>query len=273
MSRGPKTVAVLGASGMLGHAAVAYFRRRGDRVLALGRDAFDIARDPLEKLEPLLEDADAVLNCAGVIKPMIDKTPIEDVLRVNTVFPRNLGRLGARRGVRTIHVTTDCVYSGRRGGYSEDDTFDADDVYGTSKNGGDTPDNMVLRTSIVGEESGPGRSLLEWARGQAGRPVNGFVNHRWNGLATVALAEVMGRILDEDLYARGTFHVHSPDTVTKAELLELISEVYDLGLKVSPVAAAAACDRSLTSVHPLSARISTKPIRQQLVEMRRFFQG
>jgi dTDP-4-dehydrorhamnose reductase len=273
MSGRTRTIVVLGASGMLGHAVAASFRRRGDRVIAPGRDAFDVARDPVETLEALLDGADAVLNCAGVIKPMIDRTPIEDVLRVNTVFPRNLGRLGARRGLRTIHVSTDCVYSGRRGAYTEDDAFDPEDVYGASKNGGDTSDNMVLRTSIVGEEAGRGRSLLEWARGEAGHTVNGFVNHRWNGLTTVALAEVIARVLDEDLYARGTFHVHSPDTVTKAELLALISEVYDLGLTVTPVAAATACDRSLASVHPLSARVSTKPIRQQLVEMRRFFRG
>ncbi|MCM3878420.1 MAG: sugar nucleotide-binding protein [Thermoanaerobaculia bacterium] len=273
MSRRAKAVAVLGASGMLGHAAAEYFRRRGDRVIAIARADFDIARDPVEKLEPLLEDADAILNCAGVIKPMIERSPIEDVLRVNTVFPRNLGRLGARRGVPTIHVTTDCVFSGRRGNYSEADVFDADDVYGMSKNGGDTADNMVLRTSIVGEEAGQHRSLLEWARSQAGQPVNGFVNHRWNGLTTVALAEVMGRILDEGLYERGNFHVHSPDTVTKAELLALISDVYDLKLRISSIAASEACDRSLTSLHPLSSRLSTKPIRQQLVEMRRFFRN
>jgi dTDP-4-dehydrorhamnose reductase len=269
--RAADVVAVIGAGGMLGCAVAEYFSRAGASVIQLRRGDYDIARDPLDKLEALVRPASAIVNCAGVIKPMIAGTPIEDVLRVNSIFPRNLARLGEHLGVPTFHVTTDCVYSGRTGGYTEVDPFDADDVYGLSKCGGDGPFGMVLRTSIIGEEQGSGRSLLEWARRQRGQKVSGFLNHRWNGVTTVQLAAVIEGILAAGAYERGVFHIYSPDIVTKFELLSIIDELYDLGLTIEPINAPAACDRSLASVHDLSARFSPKRIRRQIEEMRDFF--
>jgi len=262
---------VLGANGMLGYAVRSYFSRKGDTVVALGRGEFDIACEPMSKLEGLLGDADRVINCAGVIKPRIAEMRVEDVLKVNSIFPRNLARLCNRLEIPLYHVTTDCVYTGNDGGYTEESYFDADDVYGLTKNAGDAADCMVLRTSIIGEEQGPSRSLLEWARSQSGKQVNGFVNHRWNGVTTVHLAEIIERIESDGLYASGIHHVHSPDTVNKAELLEILDAVYELGLTIQPVDAASGCDRSMASVLPLSATVATKSIRQQVEEMRAFF--
>jgi dTDP-4-dehydrorhamnose reductase len=272
MSQGsPAVVAVIGAGGMLGYAVAEHFSRAGCSVIPLRRGDYDIARDPLDNLEALVCAASVIVNCAGVIKPMIASTPVEDVLRVNSIFPRNLALLGERLGVPTFHVTTDCVYSGRTGGYTESDVFDADDVYGLSKCGGDGPFGMVLRTSIIGEEQGNRRSLLEWARSQQGQKVSGFVNHRWNGVTTVQLAAVIDGIIAARAYKRGIYHIHSPETVTKFELLSLIDEVYELGLTIEPVNAPAACDRSLTSIHDVTTRFSTKSVRRQLEEMRDFF--
>lgn len=268
-----RTLAVIGSGGMLGLAVTSFFRGLGDRVDAIDRATHDIARDPLSALEPRVAAADAVINCAGVIKPRIADTPIEDVLRVNAVFPRNLARLCAVVDTPLFHVTTDCVFSGDRGAYTENDYVDAEDVYGLSKSGGDTADAMVLRTSIIGEERGQRRSLLEWARSQAGGRVKGFVNHRWNGVTTLHLAQIVRRILDERVHARGIFHVHSPEVVDKHELLRLIDEVYELGLTIEPVDAPRPCDRSLASVKPLSARVADVPLRRQLAEMREFFAG
>jgi dTDP-4-dehydrorhamnose reductase len=267
----PGTVAVIGAGGMLGFAVSEYFARAGAKVLPLRRADFDIARDPLEKLVSLIRTADVAINCAGVIKPMIATTPIEDVLRVNALFPRNFAQLGARLDIPTFHVTTDCVFSGRDGGYDESSPFDADDVYGMSKCGGDGPFGMTLRTSIIGEEHGTARSLLEWARSQRGRTVKGFLNHRWNGVTTIQLAEVVHGVLEAGEYERKLVHVHSPDVVNKFELVSIINDVYGLGMTVQPVNADTACDRSLTSRDSLSARMCRKPIRQQIAEMREFF--
>jgi dTDP-4-dehydrorhamnose reductase len=266
-----KRAVILGAKGMLGYAFGEYYSRKGSRPTCLSRAEFDIARDPIDRLERWVHDADCVINCAGVIKPMIEKTPIEDVIRVNSIFPRNLARLCETAGTRAVHITTDCAYSGAKGGYTELDYFDADDVYGTTKNAGDTADNMVLRTSILGEEKGQGRSLLEWARSQSGKKVKGFLNHWWNGVTTVYLAEIVDTILAQGLYRKGIFHVHSPNTVSKYELLSIINDVYQLRLEVEPVEVQPPCDRSLASVHSLSKQVCVKPVRQQVEEMRRFF--
>lgn len=264
---------VLGANGMLGYAVRTYFSRKGDDVLALGRPEFDIAADPMNRLESLLAGADRVINCAGVIKPRIAEMAVEAVLKVNAIFPRNLAKLCNRLESPLYHVTTDCVYTGNDGGYTEESYFDAEDVYGLSKNAGDAADCMVLRTSIIGEETGQSRSLLEWARSQAGKQVNGFLNHRWNGVTTVHLAEVIDEIDSSGRYARGIHHIHSPDVVNKAELLEIMDTVYDLGLTIQPVDAEVACDRSMSSVLPLSAAVACKPIRRQVEEMRAFFEA
>src|SRR5207244_1476112 len=154
---------------------------QGHEVKALSRADFDIAKDSVLNIDSLVARADAVINCAGVIKPLIATTPVEDILKANAIFPHNLANLCRHYSRMCFHVTTDCVYSGRKGSYSEEDFFDAEDVYGLSKNGGDSASAMVLRTSIVGEEESRKRSLLEWARSQAGKDVLGFVNHFWNG--------------------------------------------------------------------------------------------
>jgi len=265
------TVVILGSRGMLGQAMVGHFSRSGARIVALSRSEFDIAKDPFEKVLPRLNEATAVVNCAGVIKPMIVKTPIEDVLRVNAIFPRNLARACAQRKIPLFQITTDCAYSGRKGVYDENDLFDADDVYGMTKSAGEPPDCMILRTSIVGEENGQSRSLLEWARSNAGKEIKGFVNHRWNGMTTLELAKGISTILDRGLYQPRLFHVFSPQVVTKAELMQMISNAYDLKLRVTPVDAPEGCDRSLTSIHSLSGDIFVKPLPQQLSEMRRLF--
>jgi len=265
-------VIVLGARGMLGRAVSSWLSARGHQVLAYGRAELDVAREPPEKLDPLVAGADLVVNCAAVVKPRIAVTPVEDVLRVNAIFPRNLARACARARRRCLHVTTDAVFSGKRGGYTELDPFDPTDLYGLSKAAGEPEGAMVLRTSLVGEEGSAARSLLEWARSQAGRRVSGFANHRWNGVTTMHLAEVIAAILEGGLHRDGTFHVFSPQTVTKAELLQAISDAYGLGLVIEQVDAEVPCDRSLASIHPLSGQLCTKPIGQQLHEMRAFFQ-
>jgi dTDP-4-dehydrorhamnose reductase len=266
-------VLIFGKSGMLGYAVTKYFTGAGYSVTGVSRAEFDIAKSTAADLERILDGRDLVINCAGVIKPRIAQLSIEEVLKVNAIFPRNLARRCDRMGIRCFHVTTDCVYSGKKGRYTELDPFDAEDVYGLSKNAGEPSECMVLRTSIIGEEEGQGRSLLAWAMSQKGKQVNGFTNHVWNGVTTVRLAKAIDTIVRQHRYSRGTFHLHSPGAVTKDVLLRLMSDAYNLGLSVNPAAAAEACDRSIASVHSLSADIITDELSVQLADMRSFFEG
>ena len=258
---------------MAGSAAVRVLQKRGHDVAGVGRAQYDIEKEPFAKIAAASENFEVLVNCAGVIKPLVPRLPIEAVLQVNAIFPRNLATLCARRGQKLFHVTTDCAYSGDRGLYDETDVFDARDLYGMSKVAGEPRDGMVLRTSIIGEERGQARSLLEWARAKAGQEVTGYENHFWNGVTTVHLAEIVDDILRRGLFAPGVFHVHSPTPVSKLELLRLISDAYDFDLRIKPGAGPEFCDRTLLSVHALSKELARKGLPQQLREMRDFFRA
>ncbi len=264
-------ILVIGSTGMLGYAVSSYLKSRGYDVLDISRNEFDIAGDPIEKLEPFLEGVQTAINCAGVIKPTIAKNSIENVLKINSLFPRNLAKLCIKKEIKCFHITTDCVYTGKKGKYTEEDYFDADDLYGLSKNAGENRDCMVLRTSIIGEENGQSRSLLEWAKSQSGKVVNGFTNHLWNGVTTLYLAEVIENILKNNLYQKGIFHIHSPNAVNKYELLQIFDSVYELNLKINPLEAKDAIDRSLSSVYPLSAQAAQITLEEQIRAMKEFF--
>lgn len=266
-------ILVVGSAGMLGYAVSSYFKSRDYDVVEISRNEFDIANDSMQKFEGFLNGVSVVINCAGVIKPTIAKNTIEDVLKINSMFPRNLAKVCDKNGIKCFHITTDCVYTGKKGSYTELDYFDAEDLYGLSKNAGENKDCMVLRTSIIGEEKGQSRSLLEWARSMAGKEVNGFTNHKWNGVTTFYLAEVIENILNNNLYQKGLFHIHSPNTVNKYELLQLFNNVYELNFsKINATEAKDAIDRSIATVHDMSAKVCTKTLQQQVKEMREYFQ-
>jgi dTDP-4-dehydrorhamnose reductase len=265
------TVAVIGSTGMLGYAVSEYFKQIGSTVTCISRKEYDIAQEPIDKLVALIKGVDVVINCAGVIKPRIAETKIEDVIRVNSIFPRNLAKLCNNNDIKCFHITTDCVYSGKKGNYTEDDYFDAEDLYGMTKNAGEPLECMTLRTSIIGEEKGQSRSLLEWAISQKGKNINGFTNHSWNGVTTVYLAEIIQTILLKGLYLKGLFHIHSINTVSKFELMSIINEVYQLSLIVNPFEAGEIIDRSMQSKYELTKIVSQKSITQQIEEMKIFF--
>lgn len=267
-------ILVIGSTGMLGYAVSEYLIRKNYDVVKLGRNDFDIGTEPHENFEKFLDGIDVVINCAGLIKPTIGKYPIEQAIRVNSIFPRNLALMTKARGIKCFHITTDCVYSGKKGNYNELDLFDAEDLYGMTKNAGENKDCMVLRTSIIGEEKNNSRSLLEWAKSQAGKDVNGFTNHLWNGVTTLYLVEVIENILNKNLYQTGIFHIHSPNTVNKYELLQIFDEVYQLNYtKINPVEAKDAVDRTLSSIYDLTQAVCTKKIDEQIEVMRVFFES
>ena len=264
-------VLVLGSGGMLGYGVSGYFTRAGYLVTGLGRNEFDVINSDINSLIPYLTGNDVVINCIGVIKPMIEKNTVIDVLKINAVFPRNLAILCGNAGVPLLHVSTDCTFTGRKGKYNEKDLFDAEDLYGISKNCGDISGCMTLRTSFIGPEKSSSRSLLEWTFAQKGKTINGFTNHRWNGVSTLNFARIIEKIIKENRYAEGIFHMYSPDTVTKFELVSIFNDVFSLGMTINSVEAAEFCDRSLSSIHPLASEVSQITIREQVKELKDFF--
>ena len=267
-------VLVLGANGMLGYTVTRYLTKFGYRVKGLTRKEFDIATDGMEKFHELAQGSEVIINCAGVIKPLIPSVPVEITNRVNSEFPKKLAKYSSQRSKLCIHITSDCVYNGLKGNYSEADPADAEDLYGRSKAGGDNEDCMTLRTSIIGEERRePFRCLLEWVRSNSGKKISGYTNHVWNGVTTTYLAEIIKNILEKNMYTKGIFHIHSPDTVTKDQLLHLINDIYELGIEIMPTQTEIKCDRSMTSKFDLSKSLSTKNLEIQIRELRGFFKS
>jgi len=266
-----KNCLVIGAKGMLGQAVVKYWKKQGWQVVFLERKDFDIVKDEIKVLEKYVRKVDVIVNCAGMIKPRIDKASIEEVLQVNAIFPKNLAKLAKKHNKMCFHIATDCVFSGKKGNYSEVDYCDAEDVYGLSKAAGDTKECMCLRTSIIGEEVRNKYSLLEWVKSQKGKTINGFTNHYWNGVTTVYLAEIIEKIVTKRLYKKGIFHIFSPRAVTKYRLVQMINKVYDLDIKVQEVKAVVFCDRRLVTIYSLARKIVNKSLKQQIKEMKDFF--
>lgn len=170
---------------------------------------------------------DVVINCIGLIKQHgAAKDPLV-ALPLNAMLPHRVARLCALMDARMIHISTDCVFDGAKGGYLESDPSDATDLYGKSKFLGEVhaPHTVTLRTSIIGHELGGANSLLNWFLSQDGT-VKGFTRAIFSGLPTVALA---GVIRDHVLPApdlSGLYHV-AADPISKYDLLTLVAKTYN----------------------------------------------
>jgi len=193
---------------------------------------YDISMSTRENLNLFLKlsEGDVVINAAGVI-PQSGKT---DYFHANAEFPHMLQALCASSGAHLIHVSTDCVFSGEKGGYTETDLPDADTDYGVSKALGEPPDATVIRTSIIGEEQKVKKSLLEWVKSQDGQTIKGFTTHMWNGVTCWQLSKVIKQIIEQKNFWKGVRHVFSPEPVSKYDLVRIIIEVYKLNIVLEP---------------------------------------
>ena len=281
-------VLVLGCTGMLGSAVTKYLVELGHDVSVTCRSKSfpfaikwlgDIARivPKVMIFDPVVQDIkdfrvsefEYVINCIGVIKPAVKVAGFVDTIEINGVFPHKLAKwCGVYNDVGCINITTDCVYSGTKGGYIETDKHDVDDLYGRSKSiGEDTEFGMTIRTSIVGEEIHNNASLIEWAKLMCNQRVNGFTNHFWNGITTTQYAEVVDQIMTNGMFNRGLFHVFSPTPVTKFRMLELFNQRFNLGLRIDPMMADISVDRTLSTVKNLNEKLHIPEFECQVAEM------
>lgn len=262
-------IAVLGCTGMLGHKVFEVLRNIYGEHLVLGSTRRSVQEqekgffqlDALDlSFSTFPQGIDYVINCIGVIKPEIAKVGIPETVHINSLFPRMMSDYCKRNGIVFINITTDCVFSGERGEYTENYLHDATDIYGRSKSFGEPEDCMNLRTSIIGEEHGTQKSLIEWVKSQKGKEVSGFRNHFWNGITTKKYAEICSQIIDENLYQVGTFHIFSSLDISKYELLCLLNKKFVLGLKINPVDCDTKIDRTLRTVKDLNSTLDIPSI-------------
>ena len=265
-------VFVFGSNGMLGRYVYSYFKSEGYDVIGLTRRDLDLTQASISNVGELLLSkgmtaGDVVINCAGLIKQRGD-TKDHDFVSVNAIFPHKLNKVCVANECQLIHITTDCVYDGLRGGYNEYAIQDATDAYGFTKSIGEPSSATIIRTSIIGEELSNFSSLIEWVKSNKDKTVNGYINHRWNGITCLQFAKICQIIIDNSLYWEGVHHITSPYAVSKCELTRMISDVYDLNITVVPFETGVRCDRSLTSIY---RSFPIPPLRDQLIEMKEFY--
>lgn len=177
---------------------------------------------------------DVVVNCVGLVKQLGSAKDPLAALPLNALFPHRLSRLCALTGARLIHVSTDCVFRGDRGNYSEADQPDAEDLYGRSKLLGevDAPHAVTLRTSIIGRELDTRQGLVEWFLGETGA-VRGFTRAIFSGVTTDELARVIVQYVLPNPGLHGVWQV-SAAPIAKHDLLVLLRDAYERDTVIEP---------------------------------------
>jgi dTDP-4-dehydrorhamnose reductase len=177
---------------------------------------------------------DAVINCVGLVKQLADANNPLLAVPINTLLPHRLAALCSIAGARLVHVSTDCVFSGAKGGYLESDFPDAYDLYGRSKLLGevDHANSITLRTSIIGHELSGSRSLIGWFLAQEGH-VKGYTRAIFSGLPTLELALVVRDFVLPRPALHGLYHV-AAEPIDKFKLLTLVAQVYGKKIEIVP---------------------------------------
>ena len=169
----------------------------------------------------LNERPELIINCLGITKHIKDKFSEDNIIKVNSIFPKKLSRLTDEIKSRLIHISTDCVYNGNKGFYSEEDKPNAKDIYGTSKAEAEIikKNNLVIRTSTIGKELSTKFGLLEWFLSQE-KECEGYRNALFSGITTTELGKILQKYFIPNNNIKGLYNVGSNKT-DKYELLKI----------------------------------------------------
>lgn len=245
-------VLVLGASGMLGNTVYRYlslnneldvfgsvrskknlksFTEKQQSKLQLNTE-FQPNKFPRNELDAIKPDV--IINCIGMIKQAPEASVEASIIYLNSLLPHLLKSYCADNNIRLIHFSTDCIFSGTKGSYKEEDKADADDLYGRSKYLGEISGEgtLTLRTSIIGHELNRNLSLLDWFLSEE-LPVKGFKNAFFSGLTTLEIAKFLERLIITHKDLSGTYHL-SADRISKLNLLKLVRTIYKKKIDIIP---------------------------------------
>ena len=259
-------VLILGGSGMIGHRLWLACRERFETTVVLrgalaGQswasffdprcivEGIDLADD--EKMQAMLRHArpDAVVNAAGLVKQRPTGQDAIAAITLNALLPHRLAQVCQRGGIRLIHLSTDCVFSGRDGGYRESDAPDPVDTYGRAKLLGEVtgPGQLTIRKSAIGRELTAQRGLLEWFLANSNGRVHGYSRAIFSGLTTTALAATIAVVLEQHPSLEGLWHVAGP-AISKYDLLLALRDGLGVTVEIEPDNTAV-IDRSLDDSH------------------------
>jgi dTDP-4-dehydrorhamnose reductase len=275
-------ILVLGGDGMLGHQLFKTLSSKHDVRVTL-RQRLSAYRDfnlfhaenayeavdvgSLDRIIDVLGEfrPEAVVNAVGIVKQRSTAKESVPSLEINSLFPHRLAGLCKAAGVRMVHMSTDCVFSGRKGRYRETDVSDAEDLYGRTKYLGEVYEShcVTLRTSIIGKELSRKQGLLEWFMSQRGS-VQGFTNALFSGFTTLELSRIIEKILTEYPEKGGLYHVSS-DPISKFDLLTLLKRKMGLRIEIVPTEEPR-LDRSLDSTKFRKEFQYTPPTWEKMIE-------
>ena len=275
-------ILILGGDGMLGHQLFKHFSGKHDvrvtlrqRLSAYKEFGLFDSKNAYADLDARCMDGivevfaefrpEAVVNGIGIVKqrPMAEESIPS--LEINALFPQKLAVLCRAMGVRMIHMSTDCVFSGKKGYYEEADLSDAEDLYGRTKYLGEVYEShcVTLRTSLIGKELSRKQGLLEWFLSQRGS-IRGFKNAIFSGFTTFELSRIIEKILTEYPEGGGLYHVSS-DPINKFDLLTLIKRKMGLRIEIIPTEEPR-LDRSLDSTRFRREFNYTPPTWEEMIE-------
>jgi dTDP-4-dehydrorhamnose reductase len=257
-------ILILGGDGMLGHRLLRQLAPRHETRVTLrqpldsyrqfglfdsgnaydGVDVLDLSRviDVFSSFAP-----QAVINTVGIVKQRPEAKNGVLSVEVNGLFPHLLARLCRERGAQLIHLSTDCVFSGKKGNYTESDRPDPEDIYDFSKLLGETGSlgSLTLRTSMIGLELQRKTSLVEWFLAQKKKSINGWKNAIFSGFTTAEMSRLIEMLVTKHPNAHGLYHASSAP-ISKFDLLSGLELRLGTGTTIVPDEAFK-CDRSLDS--------------------------
>ena len=239
-----KDILILGSTGMIGHQVyhylaslkkykmfnIAYRRKLTEDTILLDIRQEENCLDTIREINP-----DIIVNCIGILIEGSNRNP-ENAIFINAYMPHRLKRLADEIGAKLIHISTDCVFSGRKASpYVESDEKDGKDVYAKTKGLGEVINetHLTLRTSVVGPElKCDGEELFHWFMMQHGT-IHGYAKAIWSGVTTLELAKAVNWAIENDI--RGLYHVTNNQKINKNDLLNLFKKYTKKNIEIVPV--------------------------------------
>lgn len=232
-----KKILVIGIKGMAGHVVFKSLSNIGKyEMYGVARNIpstdriFNLDVSNTEDLKKIIElKFDIIINCIGILNKDAEENP-DKAIWFNSYFPHLLESITKNSNTKVITISTDCVFSGKKGNYTELDFRDGDGFYARSKAMGEliNEKDLTIRTSIIGPElNKEGIGLFNWISKQKGE-INGFTNAYWSGVTTVELAKFINKTINESNFPTGLIHLTNNTKISKYNLLCIIKEVFEL---------------------------------------------
>ena len=277
-----KKILIFGVTGMLGNQVLRVFSQINKfKIIATYRNKkdlkilkqnfknlkkikfvkFDAENYNFPSLKKIIGNNDIILNNIGIIKPHIDEKSTNSILRaikVNAVFPNNISEVIKNKSTRLYQIATDCVYNGKGNKYCENSDHNPTDVYGKTKSLGEVSQRNVfnLRVSIIGLETKGYLSLVSWYLKNKNQTINGFVDHKWNGVTTNTFANLLKTIIIKNINLPNKIHILPKNILTKYSLLKLFKLRFKGNGKIRKIKSSNSINRVLkTNFHSMNSKI------------------